>query len=737
MTTLEALLAQPLGQALGWSLLHFLWQGTLIAVTLAVLLALARNRSASLRYAMSCGALLLMTAAPIVTLTRHDRAAAAAPEIQRVPVAFEQVTPGAVAPDSGVADLSARFASWWQQRFHTLQPWMVLAWSLGVLLLSLRYLGGWAAAQRLKSRMTRPAAAEWQSTLDRLAARLRVTRPVRLLESAAVRVPSALGTWKPVVLVPAASLAGIAPRHLEALLAHELAHIRRHDYLVNLLQSAIETLLFYHPAVWWVSHRARVERENCCDDLAIAATGSAKVFARALAELEERRASGLRLQTAADGGVLRRRVVRLLGASDRSHSEPFPRQLAGVLALSLLLLTGAAVRISSADGEGSGAAGALLLPSASDAGDGLASGDPQDDCGNCELTEGVAGGIRDGIRGGVARGVERGVREAVAGGIRGGIRAVTAVVPTALAGPYDDVVLAQAATPREKPDEPAKPAEGRRTDRLTVDQLIAFKVHGVTPEFIREVETLGFGRPSPDDLISLRVHGITREYIDSVQRSWGKLQLDEIVSLKIHGLTPQFAEEMKRTGLSGLDFEELLSMKIHGITPEYVRQAQASGFGKLSADQIVSLKIHGVSAQDVEKWKALGVPRPDFDQVVSAKIHGVTPEFVGQMRKLGFTDLDLDDVVSLKIHGVTPEFVAQVREAGYGQATADDVTSLRVHGISAADLRAYRSAVPRISLEEIVSLKIHGFSVEELRRMLKDGRLSVDDLMEDEDRKED
>ena len=209
MTTLEALLAQPLGQALGWSLLHFLWQGALIAVTLAVMLALARNRSASLRYAMSCGALLLMTAAPIVTLTRHDAAPAASQAMELDPVAFEQVTPGAIAPDSGVADLSARFASWWQERFETLQPWMVLAWSLGVLLLSLRYLGGWAAAQRLRSRLTRPAAAEWQSMLDRLAARLRVTRPVRLLESAAVRVPSALGIWKPVVLVPGR----IARRH--------------------------------------------------------------------------------------------------------------------------------------------------------------------------------------------------------------------------------------------------------------------------------------------------------------------------------------------------------------------------------------------------------------------------------------------------------------------------------------------------------------------------------------------
>ncbi|MFN2387608.1 MAG: M56 family metallopeptidase [Thermoanaerobaculia bacterium] len=718
MTTLETLLAQPLGQALGWSLLHFLWQGTIIAALLAAALAVARNRSASLRYAMSCGALLLMTAAPIVTFTRHDRSGAKPTfEIPSLHAAFEQVPAGPIAPDVAVAELPARFSAWWQERFTTLQPWMVLAWSLGVLLLSLRYLGGWAAAQRLKRRMTRPAAVAWQATLDRLAARLRVARPVRLLESAAVRVPSALGIWKPVVLVPAASLAGISPRHLEALLAHELAHIRRHDYLVNLLQSAVETLLFYHPAVWWVSQRARLERENCCDDLAIAATGSASVFARALAELEQRRASGLRLQTAADGGVLRRRVVRLLGGPDRS--EPFPREVAGALALSMLLLTGAAFRISSSDTAASGGAGALLLPDgvAQIAGNGLASGDPEDECAGCETSqdeEAVAPAIRSAIEGSVKR------------GIAGGVAGALAVVPKALAGAYDDVVLAQAAAPREKPEEPAKPAEARRGDRLTVDQLIAFKVHGVTPEFIKQVEGLGFGRPSPDDLISLRVHGVDPAYIESVRRSWGNLQIDEIVSLKIHGLTPQFAEEMKKTGLAGLDFEELLSMKIHGVTPEYVRHAQGSGFGKLSADQVVSLKIHGVTSQDVEKWKSLGIPAPDFDQVVSAKIHGVTPEFVGEMRKLGFTDLDLDDVVGLKIHGVTPEFVSQVRAAGYTHATADEVTALRIHKVSAADLKAYKAAAPRVSLDDVVSLKIHGFSVDELRRMVREGRLDVD-----------
>ena len=132
-----------------------------------------------------------------------------------------------------------------------------------------------------------------------------------MLESAAVTVPTLVGWVRPVVLLPAAALSGLTPEQLEAILAHELAHVRRHDYLVNLLQSLVETLLFYHPAVWWVSAEVRAEREHCCDDLAVAVCGDRLVYVSALAELTsmERRAFAL----AATDGSLLDRVRRILG----------------------------------------------------------------------------------------------------------------------------------------------------------------------------------------------------------------------------------------------------------------------------------------------------------------------------------------------------------------------------------------------------------------------------------------
>src|SRR5207245_639661 len=153
----------------------------------------------------------------------------------------------------------------------------------------------------------------------------------RRCRSALVEVPTLIGCLRPVVLLPASTLAGLSPAQLEALLAHELAHVRRLDYLVNLGQTTAETLLFYHPAVWWVSHRMRVEREHCCDDAAVAVCGDAVGYARALAELEGRRTLAPVLAVAADGGSLWSRVARLVGGPP-PHLSRSSRWVAGVFA---------------------------------------------------------------------------------------------------------------------------------------------------------------------------------------------------------------------------------------------------------------------------------------------------------------------------------------------------------------------------------------------------------------------
>jgi beta-lactamase regulating signal transducer with metallopeptidase domain/thiol-disulfide isomerase/thioredoxin/uncharacterized GH25 family protein len=254
--------------------------------------------------------------------------------VRTVPAAPSKIATPTVAA-APQPTFSQRIVSWWQQIPGTVSacaPWFVAFWTAGVLALSLWNLGGWFAVQRLKSRDAQPVSAAIQEAAVRLSNQLGVTRGVRLLQSALVEAPVVIGAIKPVILLPASLITELPADQLGSLVAHELAHVLRQDYLVNLLQTAIETLLFYHPAVWWISAKVREERENCCDDLAIAVTQDRAIYLRALAAVAGARASTL--TPAATGGVLVPRLRRILGAVDSQSVHP-SRWLTGAVILSL------------------------------------------------------------------------------------------------------------------------------------------------------------------------------------------------------------------------------------------------------------------------------------------------------------------------------------------------------------------------------------------------------------------
>jgi len=322
----------PLAQAIGWALLHLLWQGALVAGLLAAALALLSGRSANLRYALSCAALVLIVGLGVVTAVRSY---APDPVAARVALALVARTPIAPAPPSA-PDLAQQFA----RAANRALPALVTLWILGVALFSLRLLREWLGARRLVARSA-PAADAMQDAARRLGAALGVQRLVRLLESTAVTVPSVIGFVRPAILLPASTVTGLTPAQLEMILAHELAHIRRHDFLVNLLQAVVETLLFYHPAVWWISRQVRIERENCCDDIAVALCGDPVHYARTLARLEELRPHRLPLAVSAAGGSLFHRVRRLVDRSARP-SGPAVRGASALAVLSCLVLAVAA-----------------------------------------------------------------------------------------------------------------------------------------------------------------------------------------------------------------------------------------------------------------------------------------------------------------------------------------------------------------------------------------------------------
>jgi WD40 repeat protein/beta-lactamase regulating signal transducer with metallopeptidase domain len=231
--------------------------------------------------------------------------------------------------------------------------WVAAGWMLGVCVLSMRLLLGWIAIERLKRIGIRPVGDDLRARLDDLARRLRIARSVRLLESALAEVPTVMGWLKPVVLLPARACTGLPADQIEAILAHELAHVKRFDYVINGLQVLVETLLFYHPVVWWLSGAIRREREQCCDDVAASLCGGPFVYARALIAVEalRGRAPGLALAAGSRGSLLRRRILRLLGVPH----EPAPtaaRWLAAVVALSGVIALGVGLTWSATAADG-------------------------------------------------------------------------------------------------------------------------------------------------------------------------------------------------------------------------------------------------------------------------------------------------------------------------------------------------------------------------------------------------
>ena len=343
MTGIDTLLDEPVVQAVGWALLHFIWQGTLIAAIAAIALRTLRDSAADVRYVVAAVALSLMATMPVVTGVQAWRALTAervgAVDAAPQPSGSEVAAPQTPAASRVTMPFTLTGSGAVSSRPGAVERWLplfVIAWMGGVLLLALRLAGGWIWIRRMTSREAIVPEPALEAMVRRLARSLHISRTVRLLLSSGVEVPTVIGWLKPTVLLPLSALSGLSPLQIEAILAHELAHVRRHDYLVNLLQTLLETLLFYHPAVWWLSRRIRAEREHCCDDLAVSLCGDPVTYARALADLEELRALNGRLVLAATGGPLLDRIRRLLSAP-ATHAGRGPAWLAASAAVVLML----------------------------------------------------------------------------------------------------------------------------------------------------------------------------------------------------------------------------------------------------------------------------------------------------------------------------------------------------------------------------------------------------------------
>ena len=412
MIDLRDVVQQPVLQALAWSLLHFLWQGAVLGLAAFFLLRIVRPERAATRYIIGVTTLALMLVTCIATFIAIAREPMPLDDFMSfTPFDSAQGKPTSAPTTQGnavtgwiVADLSTNptarsLVSPPVESINPLRPeplgplslfLIVISWSVGVLALTCRLIGGWMLTRALARRAVDAVSPSIEAAAARISERLQLRRAVGIFESGAVSAPTLVGWIKPVVLLPAAALAGLTPEQLHAILAHELAHVRRHDYLINLLQSVVETLLFYHPATWWVSAEVRQEREHCCDDLAVEVCGDRLLYVTALAELTTISAHRGFALAATDGSLVGR-VRRLLGGSKPKHEAPPGWAVLGIVLLAIV-----------------GASGASGASDAADAVQEAGTSVPQTATVQ-ETTRDLSGAPRGGVTGGVAGGVATGV----------------------------------------------------------------------------------------------------------------------------------------------------------------------------------------------------------------------------------------------------------------------------------------------------------------------------------------
>lgn len=354
MNYLQNIFNETLVNAIGWTLLHSLWQGAVVVIIAALVLTFFKNPSSKLRYNVFTSALFALLGCGIATFFYlHQNTSKTVDWVVPVEVQNEQndivelvfldeniasETPKAETSVSAFfADLSAMANDY--------MTWIVALWILGCLLFTVRFIGGFVYVQRLRNRNVFPVEAHWQRKLNRICDTIGIRKTIRLLESAAVSAPMVIGHFKPVILFPIGAMTGLKASEVEAILAHELAHIYRNDYLVNILQSFAEIVLFYHPAAWWLSSKMQATREHCCDDLAIDMCVDKMVYAKALTEIEYLRVQQETPYLAAafvgngKEGSLMARIQRLFSPSEKKFNfvdgwVAFMMLLIAILALS-------------------------------------------------------------------------------------------------------------------------------------------------------------------------------------------------------------------------------------------------------------------------------------------------------------------------------------------------------------------------------------------------------------------
>jgi beta-lactamase regulating signal transducer with metallopeptidase domain len=648
--------------ALGWTLLHFCWQGTAVAVGYAVADQMTSRATSKIRYVVALVALMLMPVVVIGTFAEEMRIATPAPVNghagRLISGAHVGVTPRPILHEIPLASSLEEPGAWLTMRAERLLPWVDALWIVGVFLLAIRSLGGWWQLEQVRRRARRMVPPEVERGFVRICKEIQVGRRVILRVSDEVISPLAMGVWRATVILPVSAVLGLPSEELEAVMAHELGHIRRWDYLWNLLQTAIESVLFFHPAVWWLSRTVRERREVCCDEIAVRSCAGATVYARALLRLEEQRTVNLRLAMALEGcgGSLLGRVRMVLGedmAMERRMTSGVSVAAAGALAIGLLLgsKVGEAVAAPIASAAQPVVAHVMAaLPGA------VVS--QMDSMNTRMVTPAPTEPPEPHIR------LQRSEDAPVAAPSH-----MLQVRPEPLPSPDVAVNTVIASVGEIELQEASGTAPSKGTHYLDgmrdagyplnlnndLNTLVSLKSVGVTPEYAKSMSAIGLGKPTAHELITLKSMGVTPEYVAGLKQSGiAPKDFHEVVTEKSLGVTPEYAAEMKQKGFGDLNLHELITMKAVGVTPEYAAAMKQKGFGDLNVHELISLKAQGMTPE-YAGWLKQQFPQATMEELRRAAVFHLDDKFLTDAKAHGFEGKSLDKLLRLKMSGLLDE----------------------------------------------------------------------------------
>jgi beta-lactamase regulating signal transducer with metallopeptidase domain/uncharacterized protein YnzC (UPF0291/DUF896 family) len=635
--------------ALGWSLVHFLWQGTALAALAAILMGLCRTSSA--RYIVSVSVLSVMLLAPVATLLYMQQS--------NPPSSFRKSSPFVSAAwPLPVNHGPAAVVSPAPKPTTSLDalPWLVEAWLFGVALLSLRSAGGFALLERERRKRSSVVSKQILGSCHTLQDHLGITRAIQYCQCKWLQAPAVIGWFRPIVFLPATALTGLSEEQLQAVIAHELAHIRRFDQFVNVFQVFVETLLFYHPAVWWLNKRIRSEREHCCDEIAVSVCGNPVEYARALTLMEEWRSAPV-FAMAANRGPLAERIMRVLGLKPLGAATRGIGLTASLLCLSAALFAGNALlnvayptsaransrpqAVSSPAAQPSARSAAVSKPSAARI------SSEQSQTNKTATTTATSTTTNTSY--------------------------VDSLKSVGLTDLSVDTLIAlkiQDVTPEYVGD---LQEQGLHPD---AEQLIGMRVQGVTPDYVRDFRAAGLN-PSVDQLIALKVQGADAAYYRGLKEAGIDPDIDRLIGLKVQGVTPEYVRELRAAGLA-LTADQVIAMKVQDVTPEYLKAMHEQGID-VNANNLISMRVQDVTPEYVRDIKALGL-KPSSDQLISMRVQDVTPEYVKALQAAGFKP-SINEIISAKVQDLTPEFIERAKQHGFKDLTLEKLIRLRELGI--------------------------------------------------------